>query len=396
MYYRIYVKYNTTGLKGIYTMEAIGQQVMPVYNFATDQWGIDYRNSTFQDVVVYQNGTSTFTINTWYWYEVDAVSNNPNSAINFTVDGVQEVSLTNLTLSGIPWEVVSAGVYYDNIDWLLKSTWYFDDCEVSNTAYVGPDTPASVTISPTSVTLDAGQSQLFTSSVNDDSPYSYQWCLNGAPVSGATNPTWTFTPASAGSYTVYLNVTDPTGTQITSNTASVGVLCNLTVSVSGQGVTNATGTSGQEQFSNVSILATPDSGYVLSYWLLNGSDVGSANPFTVNMTDNWDLTAVFSSAVYLSLSVDPNQAAYAEGQSVCFDVTVINEAGQPLNSTLTLTITGPGGYGYFDFDRINVPVGYSDCSFSWTVPNVPGTYVVEVSLVPMLLTAYDAAWLEVA
>jgi hypothetical protein len=169
---------------------------------------------------------------------------------------------------------------------------------------------------------------------------------------------------------------------------------NLTVGVSGHGVTNATGTSIQYQYDNVSVLAAPDPGYVLSYWMLNGTDVGSANPYTVNMTDNLSLTAVFSSAVYLILNVYA-QTTYAGGQSVCLDVTVLNEAGSPVNSTLTLTVTGSRSYGYFDFDRINATVGSSDYSFTWAVPKVAGTYIVEVSLVPMQLTAYDAAWLQV-
>ena len=33
--------------------------------------------------------------------------------------------------------------------------------------------------------------------------------------------------------------------------------------------------------------------------------------------------------------------------------------------------------------------------FSWSIPNVAGTYMVEVSLIPAQLTAYDTAWLEV-
>jgi hypothetical protein len=100
--------------------------------------------------------------------------------------------------------------------------------------------------------------------------------------------------------------------------------------------------------------------------------------------------------LYLMLNVDPDQASYTPGQPVTFDVSVLNELSSPVESTLTLTITGPAGYGYFDFNRINATVGYSDCSFDWTVPYVSGTYIVEVSLVPMQLTAYDAAWLEVA
>ena len=38
----------------------------------------------------------------------------------------------------------------------------------------------------------------------------------------------------------------------------------------------------------------------------------------------------------------------------------------------------------------------SDYSFSWIVLDAAGSYVVEVSLVSPMLTAYDVAWLEVA
>jgi hypothetical protein len=78
----------------------------------------------------------------------------------------------------------------------------------------------SVTISPSSATLDVGQSQLLKSSVTGGtSPYTYRWYLNGVPVSEAKNPTWTFTPASPGFYTVYVKVTDSLGMHTTSNTA---------------------------------------------------------------------------------------------------------------------------------------------------------------------------------
>jgi hypothetical protein len=36
-----------------------------------------------------------------------------------------------------------------------------------------------------------------------------------------------------------------------------------------------------------------------------------------------------------------------------------------------------------------------DYSFGWVVPDAAGTCVVEVGLVPPMLTAYDAVWLEV-
>jgi hypothetical protein len=81
-----------------------------------------------------------------------------------------------------------------------------------------------VSVSPSSVVMDVGQSQLFTSSVSGGiSPYSYQWYLGGIPVSGATGASWTFAPSSAGSYTVYMDVNDSVGEQATSNIANVTV-----------------------------------------------------------------------------------------------------------------------------------------------------------------------------
>jgi hypothetical protein len=88
-----------------------------------------------------------------------------------------------------------------------------------------PARALSVNISPTSVTLNVGQSQLFTSSVSGGaSPYVYQWYLNGAAVQGAASSSWTFTPTSAGPYTVYMEVADSVGVQATSNTARVQII----------------------------------------------------------------------------------------------------------------------------------------------------------------------------
>jgi hypothetical protein len=90
----------------------------------------------------------------------------------------------------------------------------------SNTATATVFPGLGVTISPASVTMNLGESQLFTSSVSGGAPpYTYQWYLNG--VLQGTNSTWTFTGSSAGSYTVYVEVTDGTGAQTTSNTATI-------------------------------------------------------------------------------------------------------------------------------------------------------------------------------
>jgi hypothetical protein len=81
-----------------------------------------------------------------------------------------------------------------------------------------------VGISPTSVLLDIGQSQLFTSNVSEGTPpYAYQWYQNGVLVSGANESTWSLTVVAAGSYTVYVDVNDSTGMHAKSNNAAVAV-----------------------------------------------------------------------------------------------------------------------------------------------------------------------------
>jgi peptide/nickel transport system permease protein len=79
----------------------------------------------------------------------------------------------------------------------------------SNSATVISTDSPSVSISPTFTSLSYSQSQSFTSLVSGGSgTYTYQWYANGAAIPGATNSTWTFTPSSAGSYAVYVIVTE--------------------------------------------------------------------------------------------------------------------------------------------------------------------------------------------
>jgi len=82
----------------------------------------------------------------------------------------------------------------------------------------------SVSVSPLSASTLLGQSVTFTSTVSGGyTPYSYQWYLNGNPVSGATSNTWVFTPTTSGIYYVYLKVTDSKADTAQSETARIVV-----------------------------------------------------------------------------------------------------------------------------------------------------------------------------
>jgi hypothetical protein len=85
-----------------------------------------------------------------------------------------------------------------------------------------PPPPLSVSISPLSASIYVGGSVTFTSLVSGGTtPYSYQWYLNDALVSGVTSSSWAFTPATSGTYYVYLKVTDAGGNAAQSETARI-------------------------------------------------------------------------------------------------------------------------------------------------------------------------------
>ena len=84
--------------------------------------------------------------------------------------------------------------------------------------------PLSASITPLSASINIGESLTFTSTVSGGyTPYNYQWYLNGAPVSGETSSSWTFTPTTSGIHYVHLKVTDAKGNTTQSETAHTTV-----------------------------------------------------------------------------------------------------------------------------------------------------------------------------
>jgi hypothetical protein len=207
----------------------------------------------------------------------------------------------------------------------------------SNTVTVTVNGVPSVSLSPSSVVLDVGQSQLFNSTVSGGtSPFVYQWCLNGTAVSGATGSTWTFAPSSSGSYSVYVNVTDNVGVRTKSNTASVVV--NLAPSV---GVSPTSAVLDVGQSTQFTLAASGGTSPYAYQWYLNTAPVSgatsltwtfapsSAGSYTVyaNLTDNVGFTAKSSNATVtvnptLTISVSPSSAVLDVGQSRLFGSNV--------------------------------------------------------------------------
>jgi len=275
-------------------------------------------------------------------------------------------------------------------------------------------TQLSVTISPTSIKMTTGESQQFTSAVTGGAtPYTYQWYLNASQVAGATEPTYTFTPSSAGNCSIHLVVTSDNLGSVQSNIATAEVNSPLVVSISPSNVKLYFG-----QSSTFHASVSGGAGPYSYQWHLNGSAVSGATSATwtftpkangnyivyVNVTDSLNYEAqsnivsdiqVYS--VYLSLNVEPKKPTYEKQQQVTFSVTIFNQLNPALDTSLILTVTGPNGYHLCHPFPISVKANSAqEHSLSWVVPEAPGTYIAEVQLAPSSLTAYDTVWLKIS
>ena len=126
---------------------------------------------------------------------------------------------------------------------------------------VAASLPLFASIGPSSTGIPVGQSIVFASNVSGGvMPYSYQWYLNGDPVSAATNFTWIFSPTLAGSYTVYVAVTDSATTPASaqSNNANVTVAEHVYITSDGSVVPSSAPISSPD---NVTYTFTGDVSY---------------------------------------------------------------------------------------------------------------------------------------
>jgi hypothetical protein len=179
----------------------------------------------------------------------------------------------------------------------------------------------SVSISPTTGKIKVGESVAFTSTVSGGlSPYSYQWYLNGAAVPGATSPTWTFTPTTTGTYTVYLNITDSVPKTAKSNEASVTVAPPLTVLVS---PTSASILVGQ----SVTFTSTVSGGYTpYTYqWYLNDAPVSGAT------SGSWTFTPTTSGIYYVYLKVTDANNNVVQSETARISVASVPVGGYSIS-----------------------------------------------------------------
>ena len=303
-------------------------------------------------------GTATFQV------KIGSGSySNIGSAVTLS-SGSASTSYTPLTAGSYQFQVIYSG---DNV--YIGAT--------GSAASLTVNAAPTVSVSPSSWTMDVGQSKTFSATPSGGSgsypSTGYQWYVGGSAQPGQTGSTFSYSPGSSGSYSITVTVTDSLGsTSAQSPAATVNVAASPTVSITPTGpITMDVG-----QVQAFTAAASGGSGALSYQWYLDGSAVGSnsasysytaagsSHSVTCRVTDS--ASAPVTSPASNSVSITVNSALVAP--NVTPTPSTINQ-GQTSSLTSTAVTTGTSPYSYQWLEKAPgssyVDVGTSSASFSF-------------------------------
>jgi hypothetical protein len=259
----------------------------------------------------------------------------------------------------------------------------------STAATVVVNAAPTVTVSPSSWTLDVGQSKTFSAAPNGGSGSytSYQWYVNGSAQSGQTASTFSFAPASAGSYSITVTVTDSSGATsaqstaatVTVNSALVAPTVTPTPDTVDQGQTSilastavSTGTSPYtyqwlEKAPGGSYLTVGSNSTSFSFATSSSTATGSWS-FILQVTDNTG-AAVNSTAISVTVNSAPTVSIAPVGP-LTLDVS----------QSQTFTASASGGTGTLTYQWYlnGSPVGVDSNTYIFS--EAAGSYSVNCTV----------------
>ena len=286
------------------------------------------------------------------------------------------------TISASPGELVSytftqSGTYLWNIEAGVESSLQY-------AITVNPAPSVSVSSSANPLEMPNPPAVTFTASASGgDSPYTYQWDINGTAVSGATSSTFTHTFTGAASYSITVNVTDSLGYEITSTAFTETIYPQLKLSM--------TSSANPADIGKVTytFTASGGSGTYSDYCLyVNGSKEGTFTSSTVSYTfsgaatysvygivlDSADYTAqsstidqVISTKLAASVSTNTSKTETEIGFGIEFESTVAG--GVP-----------PYTYSWSVSDNGQTPLTGTGSDINYTNPNEAGTLSAKLTV----------------
>lgn len=369
------------------------------------------------------NGSYAFTVATGISYYVSPSSGNVNvdgkavvldvtfvgtiaisiSPVKASADVGKSITFTNSTLGGgggYTWSytvnVTSGFTRTGNTFDFTKSGSYLVTITVhdgeghvtsaasSVTVYVDP----AVSISGVPSIMDIGQNAPITATVSGGaSPYLYQWYVNNN-LAGGNSPILDFVPSGAGSYTVYVKITDSAFNGSVVSSASSNIIVNSPVVISVNPL------SGQVDAGLSLTLKGSASGGSSSYsfaWVVNGqvqSDTSESFIFTPTTAGTYTITfSVTDTGVSSSALPSPYTLNVVSVISVhsSFPVTLAATHGridQGQYSNLTTQVSGGSGVftykWYENGNQLNSAEAFYN--FSTNSATFPESYVFYVKV----------------
>ena len=174
---------------------------------------ISFSGSTFTANLTSSHNPTDVNIKTWYYSTPSGPAPSGHYyAVYVFINGANTSSMS-VSSNGIDyvgyyiWATAGSDTIYFQYH-VNGTSLNFD----SSTLDVTVNPPVTVSISSSKNPIDYGMSVTFNSNVTGGTPpYSYQWSLNGANVSGATSSTWTTSTLPVGNDSIRVWVTDSVG-----------------------------------------------------------------------------------------------------------------------------------------------------------------------------------------
>ena len=227
-----------------------------------------------------------------------------------------------------------------------------------------------VTTQPSATTVDSGGTITLTVAATGTPAPTYQWNLNGTPISGATASTLTIsnaTTANAGSYTC--TVTNATGS-VTSNAAAVVVATIPVITTEPAGATIAGGGSATL---TIAASGTPTPTY---QWYLNGLAVPGATSASLSVSS----ATIANAGSYTCVATNVAGSATSSAAVLNVDAAPVLTS-QPASQTIA-----SGSLVVF-----NAPAtGFPAPTYQWSLNNTPISGATQPTLVVSGATAANA------
>ncbi len=262
-------------------------------------------------------------------------------------------------------------------------------CTVSTTSsnsiimVVNPIITPTLTVTSTTDTVCSGTSVTFTSAASGGATWlTYQWRVNGSPVTGATTITYTYTPANGDSIRCVANSANPCTVTTTSSNSIIMVVNPIitpTITVTSTTDTVCSGTS-------VTYTVVATGGVMLTYqWRVNGAPVTGATTITYTYTPaNGDsIRCIASSANPCTSAASSNTIYMAVGPIITPTITVAAPATASVGATVTVNATVSGAGSSYSLHWYNNSVLFSTTSIPVTTyTKAAGTDHITATVVP--------------